>query len=278
MTKADIVKAASFKAIDVHAHFGEYLGDGFRHVNEFLSGDENTVVERAKKANIRITIVSPLRALLPRGKGAPVIANEEAYETISHTKELLQWVVVDPLKKKTFGQAAEMLTFQKSAGIKIHPEEHCYRITDYGRLIFEFAERYNAVIQSHSGEQKSLPEDFVRFANDFPEVKLIVSHLGCGFDNDRTHQVRAIIKARHGNIYTDTSSAQSITSSLIEWAVREVGADHILFGTDSPLYYSPMQRARIDFAEISNKDKALILYKNAEKLFPCLSRQTVIKK
>ena len=32
------------------------------------------------------------------------------------------------------------------------------------------------------------------------------------------------------------SSARSILPGLVEWAVAEVGAEKILFGTDSPLY------------------------------------------
>ena len=47
----------------------------------------------------------------------------------------------------------------------------------------------------------------------------------------------------------------------------EIGADRILFGTDSPLYFAAMQRARIDYADISVEDKKKILYGNALKLF-----------
>jgi predicted TIM-barrel fold metal-dependent hydrolase len=68
-------------------------------------------------------------------------------------------------------------------------------------------------------------------------------------------------------LVTDTSSAKSITSNLIEWAVGEIGAEHILYGTDSPLYFAPMQRARIDNADISDRDKRLILHDNAARLF-----------
>ena len=56
-------------------------------------------------------------------------------------------------------------------------------------------------------------------------------------------------------------------SSLIEWAVKEIGAEHILYGTDSPLYFAPMQRARIDNAGISDREKRLILHDNAAAIF-----------
>jgi predicted TIM-barrel fold metal-dependent hydrolase len=45
--------------------------------------------------------------------------------------------------------------------------------------------------------------------------------------------------------------------------VSEVGSDRIVFGTDTPLYFSPMQRARIDYADISDADRANILRNTA---------------
>lgn len=53
---------------------------------------------------------------------------------------------------------------------------------------------------------------------------------------------------------------------LVEWAVGEIGADRILYGTDTPLYQSEMQRARIDHAELTDQHKQLILRENAVAL------------
>ena len=83
---------------------------------------------------------------------------------------------------------------------------------------------------------------------------------------DPTHQLRAISASKHRNVYVDTSSAASITPGLVEYAVEQVGSDRIVFGTDTPLYFSPMQRARIDYAEISEADRANILRNTAARL------------
>jgi len=254
-------------AIDVHAHFGAYRDKSSLVCNERMSADAQTVLRRAALANIRLTAVSPLSGLLPRGKADPVSGNEEAARTVAAHDALYHWALVDPLKAETFEQARRMLAGQKCVGIKIHPEEHCYRIREHGRAIFEFAAEEGCIVLTHSGEENSLPEDFLPFADDYPEIPLILAHLGCGYDDDSTHQVRAILKSKHGNVLVDTSSACSVQSGLIEWAVRQVGADKVLFGTDSPLYFTPMQRARIDYADISKADKCKILSGNAEKLF-----------
>jgi predicted TIM-barrel fold metal-dependent hydrolase len=258
---------SEIQAIDVHAHYGTYTQNRHPLVHEFMTGDAEVVLERAHAANTRLTIVSPLQALMPRGKGDPVNGNVDAAKVTTEKEGLLQWVVIDPKNGHTYEQAEAMLTLPNCAGIKIHPEEHLYPIAEHGHAIFEFAAKHKAIVLTHSGEQNSMPEDFVPFANDYPEARLILAHLGCGYDGDPSHQVRAIQAGKHDNIFVDTSSASSIMSRLIEWAVGEVGAGRLLYGTDTPLYSAAMQRARIDRAEISDADKRLILCDNAMRLF-----------
>jgi predicted TIM-barrel fold metal-dependent hydrolase len=255
------------QAIDVHAHFGVCRRGRSKLLDEFASGDAAKLLSRARQAGTYLTIASPIEALMPRLEADPVTSNKKAAEVIARTEGLLQWVVVDPLEPKTYEQAEEMLALPKCVGIKVHPEEHGYAITEEGGAIFEFAARHKTTILTHSGEKNSMPEDFVKFANEFPEVRVIVAHLGFGWDNDLTHQVRAILNCKHGNVLADTSSLLSITPGLIEWAVKEIGAELILYGTDSLLYFAPMQRARIDCADISDREKKLILCDNAKKLF-----------
>ncbi len=257
MTINDIV------AIDVHGHYGVYYRKELTLHNRFMTATASQVEDRARRSGIGTTVVSPLLGLVPRFEADAVKGNEEAARVVEETPGLLQWVILNPNQPETFIQAAERLKHPKCVGIKIHPEEHGYPIKREGGRIFEFAARHAAVVLTHSGEQNSLPEDCVPFANDFPELNLILAHLGCGWDNDLGHQVRAIQASRNGNLHVDTSSANSIIPGLIEWAVEEIGCRRILFGTDTPLYSAAMQRRRIETAEISEEDKRAILRDNA---------------
>ena len=265
------------RAIDVHAHFGCYEMRSSYH-RKFCSAGINEVKRRMTLSNTQLSIVSPLEAFMPQ-RGSPLKANAYAAKIVSKECSFLQWVVVDPRRPATFAQAERILVDLRCAGIKIHPVLHRYSISRYGRKIFEFAANHGAIVQSHSGEHGCLPRDFIQFANAFPGVRIIVSHLGCGYNGDITLQVRAIQKAKHGNLFTDTSSATSITPNLIEWAVKEIGPEKILFGTDSPLYFSPMQRVRINNADITDRAKLMILRENALNLFgEKLKRLGILKK
>ena len=255
-------------AIDVHGHYGTYVRAGAGSLQDrFCSADADEVARRAREVGIVLTIVSPLKALLPRLGGDAVAGNMEAAECLADAPGLKQYVVIDPRVEETFRQAEVMLAQPQSAGIKIHPEEHGYPITEFGDVIFEFAASQRAVVLTHTSEANSRAEEFVRWADEFPEVRIILAHIGHGIDGDLAEQVRAVQRSRHGNLYADTSSARSITPGLIEWAVQEIGADRVLFGTDTPLYHTAMQRARIDCANLSAGEKSLILRENAVRLF-----------
>ncbi len=257
----------TLKAIDVHGHYGSY-SDGKSELGDWcMSATAAEVVERAAQADIEWTVVSPLLGLLPRCSADAAAGNEEASRTVHATSGLLQWVIINPLQPGTYDQAATMLENPWCVGVKIHPEEHGYPIARHGGEVFRFCAERRAVILTHSGEANSVPADFVPFADEFPEVSLILAHIGCGYDGEPGRQVRAIQQSRRGNIYADTSSAMSIMPRLIEWAVREAGVERILFGTDTPLYHCAMQRARIDkSSELSSSQKRRILRDNAYAL------------
>jgi uncharacterized protein len=253
------------RAIDVHAHIGRCVEDNVQ-VAEFMTGDAERVVQLAARARTAMTVVSSLRALLPPNGYQVIAGNEDALAAVEANPALRLWAVLEPRLPESFAQVEDLLRHPCCVGIKIHPELHQYPIGDYGREIFAFAARLGAVVQTHSGQARSLPEDFVPFADAHPEVNLILSHLGFHEGGDLGRQVRAIQRSRHGNVYTDTSSMRSLVPCLLEWAVAEVGAEHILFGTDSPLYFAPMQRARVDQAEMPDAAKRLILRDNAKRL------------
>jgi len=258
-----------FAAIDVHAHYGVYSRLHFSKLeNDFMTGDGAVVAARAAAVNVEKTIVSPLLGLIPRGDADSFKGNEEAAEVVANSDSLLQYVIVNPLQPETYEQARQMLQLPKAVGIKLHPEEHLYSIVEHGAKLFEFAAEHRALVLVHSGDERSEPADFIPMANEFSDVSVILAHLGNGgrATGDPTKQVRAVQASRHGNVYIDTSSARSLLPGLVEWAVAQVGPDRILFGTDTPLYFTACQRARIDHAELDDDVKRQILRYNAVRL------------
>jgi uncharacterized protein len=253
------------RAIDVHGHFGHYDRGPSALVDRFMTGSIEVVRERAQAAGVQYTVVSALRALIPYG-GDVLRGNDDAVAAAERYEDVMFWAVVDPRLPETYRQAEALLSHPHCKGLKFHPVQHSYEIKQHGGPLFEFANAYHAVVLTHSGDPGSFPEDFVPFANQYPAVRLILAHLGNDSQGNLTRQVYALKHARHGNVYIDTSSSRSMFSGLVEWAVGEVGRDRLLFGTDTPLYFTASQKARIEYAAIDETAKQAILWDNAASL------------
>jgi uncharacterized protein len=109
------------------------------------------------------------------------------------------------------------------------------------------------------GCHQSDSEDIAALAARFPEVTIIAAHL-------RPNGLRGIWEVReHRNVHFDTSGGQPITG-VIEAAVRLLGAERVLYGSDA---YFPSgrdysaQKACIEAARIPDRAKEKILGLNA---------------
>jgi len=261
----------SIKAIDIHSHLGPDHGP--IPMGEVQNGSAAYLLRTMKIANIGMSVNTSRYAIMPRGSGYTVRGNQLLLEQIAELPGVYGWVTVDPHEPESYTQAEEMVKHPKILGLKIHPEEHEYNLVDFGDELFSLADRLQVPLLGHSGGPRCMPEVFCHFANCYPNVKVIAAHLGSGPDGDPTHHIRAIEENLHGNLYTDTSSAMSVLANLLEYAVGRIGADHILFGTDSSCYFSPSQRIRVEAADISEEDKNKILRENALMLFPQLREE-----
>ncbi len=219
--------AKDLQAIDVHAHFGDYRQNKSELVNEFCSADAETVVFRAKAANTRLTFVSPLRALTPRFNNDPVGGNEEAVSIIEQTDGLMQWVVVDPLKPKTYQQAEEILKRDQCVGIKIHPEEHGYKITEHGRAFFEFAAAHGAMVML--GSYIVDPGDDV----DYPAAFVFKPGIENYADYLRQHIAKA--KESKGKVAVSVCAADLQNNLDFLKTAQDAGADYVSYCAHSTM-------------------------------------------
>lgn len=252
-------------AIDVHGHFGPYdRGLGAR-VDRFMSASAAEVAQRGANCGIAITIMSAIHGLMPY-RGDALRGNRDAETHAEDHPAIRFWSIIDPRVPESYEQTDRLLAHPRCLGIKIHPHAHEYEIREFGPAIFGFAAERNTVVLTHSGDIGSYPEDFVPFVDQYANVRLILAHLGNSDDGSVSRQVQAIQHARNGNLFVDTSSARSMFSGLIEWTVEQIGYDHILFGTDTPLYWAGAQKARIETADIDDIAKHAILAGNAAEL------------
>lgn len=112
------------------------------------------------------------------------------------------------------------------------------------------------------GCHQSDSEDIAALAARFPGVTIIAAHL-------RPNGLRGIWEVKdHANVLFDTSGGQP-TTGVIEAAVRLLGTDRVLFGSDA---FFPggrdvsAQKACIEEARIGDRARRRILGLNAERV------------
>ncbi|EDL61199.1 amidohydrolase family protein [Gimesia maris] len=125
----------------------------------------------------------------------------------------------------------------------------------------------NGVIMQHTwfitGGKKSTgmstPSELAVLAERFPQQKFICAHSGGEWERG----IRAVRDSE--NILVETSGFDP-TAGFIEMAVRELGADRVIFGSHLPSRSLGTELCKVTAAQISEADKRLILGTNFRQL------------
>ena len=132
--------------------------------------------------------------------------------------------------------------------------------------IIRRAAELKAVIFQHTwiktggnGVGESTPEDLVTLARRHPHVPLICGHTG------GTWELGIPAIRGEANLYADLAGSDP-TAGLTEMAVRELGAERVLYGSDCGGRSFASQLAKVLGAEISDADKQKILCDNLRGL------------
>jgi len=147
-------------------------------------------------------------------------------------------------------------------GIKLYNQ---YRINEPVQFpIIERAIELGIPVMMHSARHRaperlarqpriSFAEHFVEVSRRYPEAMLVCYHISVA---DWEHQIKALRDAP--TVYADTSGSGA-DAGLIERAVRELGAERLLFGCDLSIERGV---GKIMDAEISQSQRRMILGDN----------------
>ncbi len=106
---------------------------------------------------------------------------------------------------------------------------------------------------------ESAPPDVAALASRHPQVSFICAHSG----NDWERGFRAIRASQ--NVWGEVCGSDP-TAGMVEMAVRELGAERVLYGSDAGGRSFASQLAKVYSAEIPVESKRLILRENLRRL------------
>jgi predicted TIM-barrel fold metal-dependent hydrolase len=148
-------------------------------------------------------------------------------------------------------------------GIKVHPLlagrsfdcDECLHIS-------EAAAKYEAPILIHTfGSAIESPRNILKAAEKFPETKFILAHMG-GYSWEEGIAVGLLRK----NTYLEICGTCTDTRKL-RAAITAVGAERVLFGTDSTLFAPEYVFGSIADMGLSENEYRLVMGENAKRLF-----------
>ena len=236
--------------IDCHCHAG--TGDG-------LTGPWDTAapiepyLRRAQAAGIDKTVVfAPFQGDYARG-------NAEVARIIArYPDRLIGFGFVHARRdagriRKMIDQAVRGWGFR---GIKVHRHD-----APATREVCEAAREFQVPILYDVGGQVYRAE---LIATEYPDVNLIIPHLGSFGDDWRAHVATIDLIARYPNVYTDTAGSRRF--DYVVQAIKRGGAHKVLFGSDGPWLHPGLELHKIRLLQLPPRAEAQILGGNLLRL------------
>jgi predicted TIM-barrel fold metal-dependent hydrolase len=254
--------------IDAHVHIGSFWGNKIN-----LSNTLESALEEARKHHIeKIFCTSTISLQYDFEEGDLLI--RDGMKKYPHS--VLAYATVPSPRHggKLMAHLKRCFLEDGFHGIKIYSHtqglgsynSYITIADEYMHPVLEFAQRHAIPVLSHSS-----PSQCDHVCGNFPELRLIMAHMGATpIAYGMWHDAIAVAKRRPRLILDTTGSGMDL--GMVEEAVRVIGDERIIWGSDSPLLGVGFNLAKITRAEIPRESKDKILGQNIVRLVSQISR------
>ncbi|MEM2028897.1 MAG: amidohydrolase family protein [Candidatus Bathyarchaeia archaeon] len=233
--------------VDSHTHLGN-----FPLFN--VSMDSTEMIEVMDRHGIKISVVFSL-------------PNELTLNAVKkYPERLIGLVWINPHEGNLALQKIDKAINEwKFRGIKMHPLIDSF-LPDQEIVypIMEKARKYRVPVLFHCGHPPwSLPWHFGNLAEVYPDVTIILGHMGHGhivYINGSIDVAR-----KHENIILETSAMPM--HRKIKEAVEKVGEDRVIYGSDMPFGHPSFEIRKVEVSGLSERQIEMVLSTNARKIF-----------
>ncbi|MBP3633924.1 MAG: amidohydrolase [Oscillospiraceae bacterium] len=247
------------KIYDVHAHLMADLGGEPWHYCKphILRGEELYGISKFYISTIDGPAYYPDADVLTR-------CNDMTLDFMKERPDLVRGMVyLNPKNENTLDELQRRVD-EGFVGVKLWVSQYCDDPSVYPlaeRLIeLDMPLLLHVFYKSIAQFPDETRANHVRnLADRYPELKIVMAHLG----GDVYHAMRVIKDCP--NVYVDNSGSRGGGPDMTH-AYKMVGADRLLFGSDSPIDAAPALGQILDL-DIPEEEMEKMLWKNAHKLF-----------
>ena len=248
--KEDVMEEVlRYQKIDAHAHVG---------LNAQTPAE---IIDIADRLGIGTLMIS--KPMKPGSAGTPdefVACNNEVYQAMkTFPNRFIGMLTLNPTYPKESQEEITRCTALGMVGMKLYNH---VKIND--PLFYPVIEKFidlkmimlmhspigksRVILDAREPRNVSLPEDFVDAARRYPEAMFQFAHIGGGIDWEDA------CKALQGspNVYVDVSGSNN-EGGMIDFAMRYIGEDRLLFGCDYSFYQSVGGMMAADLTELQRK-------------------------
>lgn len=233
--------------IDCHAHVG--------HASALIDpwttiADPEEILRRNQEAGIDQSVIFPI------SNDTFEEANQEIADVCRRfSGHFIGYAKHDPVNEK--GRIRAMLRHECHdlglRGLKLHVHP--------GPEVLDTVAELGIPVIYHPA-RVALFEDIAR---NYPTVDFILAHLGADLSYDwREHLAGIEMARRHPNVYLDTGAV--VMSRYIEQAIRELGAEKVIYGSDEPEVDCRLEIFKIRMLKLPREQEEMILGGNLLRL------------
>jgi hypothetical protein len=245
------------------------ITDAHNHIGTDIEGvvqEPRALLRKMAQSRVAKCIIFPFNEIKP-GKAFSAANDYIARVVAAYPDKFIGFARTDPRHPQAVAEVRRAVNELDLKGLKLHPRSQLFKPSDEMMVpVLEACVSLRVPVLFHSGfAYDPIPPMIAEVADNFPELTIIMGHMGCSEVCTPTGVNEAIQVARNkDNVYLETSRV--MLAACIKKAVQVAGDTRVIFGSDTP-YGSQLDEIQTMLrAGLSEASLGRIFFHNIEEL------------